>query len=111
MAVHPNFKGYEPKNLAEIEDSTDTKDYANFVDVRVKPLFFHDPAEDLMTDSQDLDPDDEQILAQLASSLCLHKQEAGAERLQICHSKKNLQRTKAVGNHFGQHGIACCRGW
>ena len=64
MAEQPTSTGYEPKHLAEIEDSTDIQDHT---EVRVKPMFFHDTAEGIMTASQELDPDDEQIRALLDS--------------------------------------------
>ena len=49
-----------------------------------------------MTDSQDVDPDDEQIRALPASSLCLQEQQAGAERLQVDHSEReNLMQSSS----------------
>ena len=80
--------------MPKIQDSAE--DYGKFEEVRVKHLFFHAPAEHLMTESQDLDPDDEQIRALLASSLYLQEHEAGAERLQVDHSEReNLMQSSS----------------
>ena len=74
LAEPPSFTGYELKQFAENQDHrhfTEDKQFAEHQDLRVKPLFFHQPstastydsAESIATPFPDSDLDDEQFRA------------------------------------------------
>ena len=102
LAEPPSLTSYEPKDhklFTEDKHPSQYEDLAEQEDLRVKPLFFHQPsiastcdsAESIATPPPDSDLDDDQIRALLASSLFLHERETNAERSQVYHSaRENL---------------------
>ena len=98
LAELPSFTGYVNNNdhkiFTEDKHPSEKQDLAEHEDVRVKPLFFHQPSmsstcdseESIATPHPDSDLDDDQIRALLASPLYLQEREANAERLQVYQS-------------------------
>ena len=122
MAEIQSFTGYEPNNdhklFTKDKHPSEQQNLAEHEDLRVKPLFFHQPSmastcdseESIATPPPDSDLDDDQIRALLASSLYLQEREANAERLQVYHSvRENLMSSSSQDPLSTERPGALCK--